>query len=311
MTQNHVPPQVIRQCVPLPREPAPTTARAYDGTIFRALARCLYHELATPLTVVSTHLDLLARQLARCPEGSPATDPRLREGLGAAREAAERLGVVLRGLRRRVGGRWLDGTPARLDQLVAGALDALPLAPDALIERALDATPPTLLDAESVQLVTAALVLNAVDAAQDGPRRVRVSVRAQEGYALLAVDDDGAGIPPDLTERVFAPFYSTKPGAVGLGLSLARTLVEAHGGALRHEPIAPKGTRCVASFPLTPLRLVDLVLDDARSLERPSGSWRADSRAREGREALQRTQRVLAQTYGQLQRTRALTGRPR
>jgi two-component system sensor kinase FixL len=87
------------------------------------------------------------------------------------------------------------------------------------------------------------LLLNALEAAQSsaGVRAVLVRAAADPaGFAEISVRDTGEGIPADRLERVFDPFYTTKAGGMGMGLSIARSIVSAHGGAIWAEA-APGG----------------------------------------------------------------------
>jgi signal transduction histidine kinase len=98
------------------------------------------------------------------------------------------------------------------------------------------------IDAGQVQQVLVNLLLNALDAQPHGGR-VRVEVRGptdDSPFASVQVQDDGPGLAPELCPRLFQPFVSTKETGLGLGLSICRRLVEAHGGAI-HGATAPEG----------------------------------------------------------------------
>jgi len=94
-------------------------------------------------------------------------------------------------------------------------------------------------DRVQLQQVVLNLVMNAVEAMSSwagGPRKLRISTRnGGAGEIVVAVDDSGPGLDAQNPERVFAPFYSTKPGGLGIGLSICRSIIEAHEGRLWAE----------------------------------------------------------------------------
>lgn len=94
------------------------------------------------------------------------------------------------------------------------------------------------------------LVDNAIIAYEGRPGRVEVSLATQEQTAIVRVRDFGCGIPPDRLDKVFTPFYSSRPSGTGLGLSLASRIVTLHGGTLSVESILGKGTIVTINLPL-------------------------------------------------------------
>jgi PAS domain S-box-containing protein len=96
-----------------------------------------------------------------------------------------------------------------------------------------------------LQQVILNLILNAKDAmsgAQTNPRELQIRSGKDSGGAVaVAVRDTGHGLDPDHVERMFEPFFTTKPEGMGLGLSISRTIVEAHGGTLWAMPNEDKG----------------------------------------------------------------------
>ena len=89
-----------------------------------------------------------------------------------------------------------------------------------------------------------------------GPRRrpSRLSVTAENGTVLFVVEDNGPGLPPQAADRVFEPFFSTKTsqGGTGLGLTIARDIIRAHGGSLDVAPRPDGGARFVVALPPAP-----------------------------------------------------------
>ncbi len=84
--------------------------------------------------------------------------------------------------------------------------------------------------------------MSGIGGAGGGPRRLLIRVgRNESGNVLIEVCDSGPGLAPDSLERIFAPFYTTKADGMGMGLSICRSIVEAHGGRLWASANAPRG----------------------------------------------------------------------
>jgi signal transduction histidine kinase len=99
-----------------------------------------------------------------------------------------------------------------------------------------------------LQIVFSNLLLNAAQA-MSGHGTVTVSVERHEGQCNVTFDDTGPGMPPEVRERMFEPFFTTRHRGTGLGLSTAKRLVEQHRGEMRAECPAGGGTRIVVSLP--------------------------------------------------------------
>jgi signal transduction histidine kinase len=108
--------------------------------------------------------------------------------------------------------------------------------------------PPMMGDADMLKIVAQNLMLNSAHATQ-GRGSVRVSVtEAADGYRVT-VADNGPGVPPEVRERLFTPFFTTKARGTGLGLSTAKRLIESHGGTIAIECPPSGGTQVTLQFP--------------------------------------------------------------
>ncbi len=124
-------------------------------------------------------------------------------------------------------------------------LSALALAREVALINVVAPTPlPIKGDEVQLQQVVLNLIVNAMDAMSAMPiseRRIKVSTARDDDSACLSVSDVGPGIPVGQLERVFEPFFTTKSQGMGMGLSITRTIVEAHGGQLSAENLAGRG----------------------------------------------------------------------
>ena len=117
------------------------------------------------------------------------------------------------------------------------------------------AVPRVVLDEAQVKQVLVNVILNGIQAcAPHGT--VEVTTQAEEsggqGWCVVTVADTGPGVAPELVERIFDPFYTTKESGSGLGLFIARRIVSEHGGHVRVAPRAGGGTACTISLPCLP-----------------------------------------------------------
>jgi signal transduction histidine kinase len=104
-------------------------------------------------------------------------------------------------------------------------------------------------DSGQIHQVLLNLLLNGVQACEQGGK-VSLEVSHEDGIAYLTVVDTGKGIPPDILPNIFRPFFTTKGNGTGLGLSLARRMVENHGGRLEVDSWLGKGSRFTVSLPM-------------------------------------------------------------
>jgi two-component system sensor kinase FixL len=216
------------------------------------VASSLAHELNQPLYALATYVQS-CQILASRADGDRALLVELMDK--AVREVA-RAGEVVRRLREffQTGATRLDAIPvARLLEAAAeGIRRRVERHQIGLRVRRDPDVGEIRCDALQIEMVLHNLLSNAVDAISGagGERReVRLEARAVDGQVELRVEDTGPGIAPEVALRLFEPFNTTKPEGMGLGLAIARYIVEAHGGRLWAEPL-PGGSAFCVSLPV-------------------------------------------------------------
>jgi signal transduction histidine kinase len=193
------------------------------------------HELRNPLNVVKTSVYYLLNARNPSPEKKAEHLQRiekhvvLADGVITALSSFAKLAVPNR-------------TPFAVEQCIREALDTNPL-PDT-IQLTLDcpdSLPPALADIDQIRIVFANLIRNAREAMPQGGQ-LAITARATGCNVQVAVADIGVGIPAERLNRVMEPLYSTKARGLGLGLSIARAILEKNGGSLRVTSAPDRGS---------------------------------------------------------------------
>ncbi|MGC8476150.1 MAG: two-component system sensor histidine kinase NtrB [Acetobacteraceae bacterium] len=211
------------------------------------MAAALAHELNQPLTAISNYLAALERL-----GGDPA---RAGEALARARGETLRAGEIIRRLRGLVAGAAPVPRPEPLAPLIEEACAlALVGAAETGVSVRLElppALPPVHADRALIQQVLLILIRNGIEAMADTPRRLlRIEARAEAGLARIAVTDTGTGLSPAAAAGLFQPFVTDKPDGLGMGLAIARGIVEQHGGRIAAAPAEGGGTAFSFTLPL-------------------------------------------------------------
>ena len=202
------------------------------------LTATIAHELNQPLSAILTHTET-AEYIVK--SGAPNLNE-IAEILADIRRDDNRASEVIARLRS-----LLRKAPFELKQIdlndvvrdTVHFLSALAVARNVNLINHIDPLPlPIKADPIQLQQVVLNLIVNAMDAMSDMPipeRTVTISAKRYRNFAELSVSDVGPGIPTEKLKNVFEPFFTTKPRGMGMGLSIARTIVEAHGGELWAE----------------------------------------------------------------------------
>ena len=119
------------------------------------------------------------------------------------------------------------------------------------VQKEFEPLPFVTVDKEQIKQVILNLLINAIQAMPKGGRLVLSSRVSREGdWVELTLQDSGIGIPPEDLDKLFDPFFSTKEGGIGLGLSIAHRIVDQHHGKIEVDSNPGKGTRFTISLPI-------------------------------------------------------------
>lgn len=222
-------------------------------TAMGEMASTLAHELNQPLSAIANLLTGSRRLMDR---GRPEDQAKVRDAIDRASEQALRAGDVIHRMREFVRRGASERDVESLSELVedARALALIGVREhQAEVRIALDpAADAVFADRVQIQQVLVNLIRNAVEAMEDLPvRRLLVTSRViEDGAVEVAVADTGAGVDDDFRERLFQPFMTTKAEGMGVGLSISRSIIEAHGGRIWADANPGGGT--VFRFTLPP-----------------------------------------------------------
>lgn len=217
------------------------------------MASGLAHELNQPLCAIVNFVEACLEMLE---SGAGATEP-LREIMVDVARQAERAGKVIHRLREFVRRREPQRAAVDVNRLVREAVELT----KAEIRRDEVRTqlelpkrlPPVLADEIQIEQVILNLVRNALQAMQGvepAKRVLLIKVVRRTGHVEVSVRDSGCGIPEDVRDRVFEPFFSTKSNGMGMGLSISRSILEAHEGRLWVAPNRDRGTTFRFTLPI-------------------------------------------------------------
>ncbi|MEM1146869.1 MAG: PAS domain S-box protein [Pseudomonadota bacterium] len=218
------------------------------GTMASAMA----HELNQPLTAVANYLEAARDLLDNADADTLAF---IREALDAAATQSIRAGQIVRRLRDYVSRGELDMRPVPLLDIIEDAASLAKVGFESQLARVItripDPFPPVFADRLQLRQVFVNLIRNAIEAlAETETPQIWIAAQRDGDQAVITVEDNGPGFLGDGDASPFDAFNSSKPGGMGLGLSICQTIIDAHGSDIEYSPSEKGG----AAFQFT-LRL--------------------------------------------------------
>ena len=211
----------------------------------------LAHEIRNPLGVIKGSAEMLVQKLKNA-------EPLSSELAGYIFSEVNRLNALVARFLDFARPSNLELKPVQISVVLDRALESVQTQmPEARVrvERYYATVPDIQIDAQLCERIFVNLIQNAFQAMEstNGTEPVlRLSVAPESGGVKIAVEDNGPGVPPELREQVFNPFYTSKKDGVGLGLAIVAKFVDAHRGRITLEPNPPHGARFRIFLPSSP-----------------------------------------------------------
>ncbi|MCD6418439.1 GHKL domain-containing protein [bacterium] len=215
----------------------------YGGEDISELARSLAHEIRNPLNTIRMNLQLIQEELG--------DDERYKKRLARMEDELLRLDGILK--------TFLDysrlPTPKfkkiDLNAEIIRIVDIVRARSENIdIEVHLaDNLPKIKADPDMVAEVMHNILKNAIDASPEGGI-IHIETARIKGGVSIAVSDKGTGIPPEMLDKIFKPYFSTKRGGVGIGMAVVKKIVELHSGKIRVQSRVGSGTRIIIELPI-------------------------------------------------------------
>jgi signal transduction histidine kinase len=211
------------------------------------MAAGISHEIRNPLGIIRSSAELLKKKVARTDPANTLPDIIVEE--------ATRLNGIITDFINFARPRSPKISPCRVDDVIEKNITFLSAQIDEgryVIEKnCQNPLPLVMADAPLLHQSFLNIFINAMQAMPEGGR-IRVAIRAEGARVVVDIDDEGQGVPTDLLDKIWDPFFTTKDKGSGLGLGIVKNIIESHGGAVRIANRAPQGARVTIELPIMP-----------------------------------------------------------
>src|SRR5262245_3922779 len=210
------------------------------------MSASIAHEIMQPLAAIVTNASAGLRWLARDTPNVREAAQALSNIVGSGNRASQVVETIRAMFKKEISNRMLVDINDAIREVLT--LVRIELAEQEVVTKATlkDGLPRVMADPVQLQQVVYNLVRNAIEAMSSTAAGARVlqlrSEATETGQCIVAVEDSGAGIEPEALQRIFEPFFTSKSKGMGMGLSICRSIVEAHGGRLSATSAKPRGS---------------------------------------------------------------------
>jgi two-component system nitrogen regulation sensor histidine kinase NtrY len=229
--------------------------RMQRATAWREVARRIAHEIKNPITPIRLSAERLLRRFSQRFEGE---DGKVFESCVAAiLVQVDALRSLVNEFSKFSRMPAINPRPSDLNAIVKGAIEVFRHGyPSIAFEESYAVLPELMVDGEQFNRVIVNLLSNAIDAIAQAGRPGVIRVQTKYDAALVAgvveIADNGSGIPENIRDRVFEPYFSTKDSGTGLGLAVVNQIVNDHGGYIRMMSTGVQGTTFRIEIPIMP-----------------------------------------------------------
>lgn len=216
--------------------------------ILGRLTATIAHDIRNPLGTINTSVFSIKTAIEK---NQPE---RMERALRLAERNVKRCDQILAGFIDITQKVEINKTHVKMDEWIKGFFEDQTLPPSVECIQEIDCNYAVAIDPEQLRVALSNIIKNAIHAMRDSASaKLTVKTSMIEDCVVISVSDTGTGIPDDIYPRIYEPLFSTKRFGVGLGLTVAREIVEKHEGSIKVETETGAGTKVTLKIPNTPV----------------------------------------------------------